>query len=289
MPKVHNTRQTWDWNSSAHGRPRPIPGTATLQSPSCLGMVSGEQTSFRGASASHLPNKPVPMEAEALSWEGAGLQQGDLTPASARCELLEVLTQVPPAQVPRSTLQKGAGTESSRQTQCPARAYLATWQTECISLRRTPHSQVSLHKAQPTPPHLAALSGRSGKEGGGSWTSLMASRHQHGALTKPALSAVIHPHPLRLAHSAACEQGPVCNTQPSSPLPGQEQRPCHQPTFRSQVHVCNGICWLPGASPGDKVAPRGKGAAGKASETALWCHTGVGLNPSSATDQLGDL
>lgn len=73
----------------------------------------------------------------------------------------------------------------------------------------SPLSQVSLHKAQPASPHLAALSGRSGKGGGDSWTSLMAPRHQHGVLTKLARSAMIHPHPLRLVHWAARKQGPV--------------------------------------------------------------------------------
>ena len=95
------------------------------------------------------------------------------------------------------------------QAQNPLNRYSAlperVWQLgkQSVFHSDSPLSQVSLHKAQPAPPHLAAPSGRSGKGGGDSWPPLMAPRHQHGVLTKLALSAVIHPHPLRLAHSAA--------------------------------------------------------------------------------------
>lgn len=47
----------------------------------------------------------------------------------------------------------------------------------------------------------------------------MAPGHQHGVLTKLALSAVIHPHRLGLARSAAREQGPIRNTKPPGRTP----------------------------------------------------------------------
>lgn len=104
-------------------------------------------------------------------------------------------------------------------------------------------------------------------------------------LTKLALSAMIHPHPLGLAHSAVCERGPVRNTE----LPHREHRRCHPPTPRDQVHGCKSICWLPGALPGDRVASHGQGVEGEAGGTTSWGHTALGSNSSSATSQLGDL
>lgn len=103
-------------------------------------MVSGQQMSSRAACVSHLPAGLSP--GRQRSWAGAGLQQGDLPQAAASCELPALLTQPPPSPVPWSTLGKSARAESSRQTQCPARASLAIWQAERISLRLTPQPGV---------------------------------------------------------------------------------------------------------------------------------------------------
>lgn len=188
--------------------PDPCPEQQLCRARTAQEWCQGEQTSSRAICASHLPAGQSP--GRPRSWAGAGLQQGDLAQTAASCELLAVLTQPPPSLVPWHTLGKDAGAESSRQIQCPATAYLAIWQAERISLRLIPQPGVL---AQGTACTTALGSPKwEVREGGGgdSWTSLKAPRHQHGVLTKLALSAVIHPHPLGLVRSAAVNKAPSC-------------------------------------------------------------------------------
>lgn len=154
-------------------------------------------------------SQAFPTEAETPSWVGVGLQQGDLTQASSTSGFLGLLTQLLPTVVPWQ------GTRSL--IQCPPDTQLGKQSIfhSNLPLSQRPCTRHNLHHAL----HLAALSGRSGNEGGDRWMSLMMPRYQHGLLTKLALSSVIHSYPLRLVCSAACERGPVQKTEQSGSTP----------------------------------------------------------------------
>ena len=157
----------------------------------------------------------TPWKQRPCPWLGAGLQQGDLTQASPRCEVLELLTQLPPAPVPWRTLAKDAAAESSGQIQ--RRARHTTWQAECISLCLT--SQPGVLAQGTTCTTALGRPEWEVREGGMGTAGRLYGTQTPAWGAKLALSALIHPHPLRLARSAVCERGPVRNTGPSGPTP----------------------------------------------------------------------
>lgn len=264
MPKVLSTRQRWAQT--------PARCSSSAEMPLLRGCQGPDQ--LQGASASHLSQACPPGGRSPLHGQELAFSKVTSLP---NCELLELPTN--------GLLLQGLGTHQEKvRLQNPLDRYSAppdtTWQAEHISLRLSPQPGVL---AQGTACTTALGSPeREVREGGrDGWTSLTAPRHQHGVLTKLALSAVIHPHPLSWCARQCVSEALSGIQNDPAPLPRWEHRRCLQPTH--QVHDCNSICWLPGASPGDRVAPQGQGTAGKASGTTLWGHTGVSLNPSSAT------